>query len=92
MPLTETVALSGSLVGPSGTPRNYQGSFNGMPVFLGCSDIDAHIPLDRVEESADVFSRMGADVDKRIYPGMGHTINADELAAVNALLERTPGR
>jgi predicted esterase len=86
------VALSGALIGPSGTPRNDQGSFDGMSVFLGCSDVDAHIPLDKVEESADVFCRMGADVDKRIYPGMGHTINADELAAVNALLQRTPGR
>jgi predicted esterase len=86
------VALSGALIGPAGTPRNYQGSFGGMPIFVGCSDIDAHIPLERVEESADVFSRMGADVDKRIYLGMGHTINADELTAVNALLERTPGR
>lgn len=83
------VALSGGLVGPPGTPRNYQGAFDGMPVFLGCSDIDAHIPLERVEESADVFSRMGAAVDERIYPGMGHTINADELAAVNDLLKRS---
>jgi predicted esterase len=82
------VALSGGLIGPPGTPRNYQGSFDGMPVILGCSDVDAHIPLERVRESADVFSRMGAAVDERIYPGMGHTINADELAATNALLMR----
>jgi predicted esterase len=80
------VALSGALIGPPGTSRNYQGAFDGMPAFLGCSDIDAHIPFERVQESADVFSRMGADVDERIYPGMGHTINADELAAINALL------
>ena len=80
------VALSGGLIGPPGTPRNYHGSFEGMPVFLGCSDSDPHIPLERVQESADLFSRMGADVDERIYPGMGHTIHADELAAVNALL------
>jgi predicted esterase len=80
------VALSGGLIGPAGTPRNYHGSFEGMPVFLGCSDSDPHIPLERVQESADLFSRMGADVDTRIYRGMGHTINADELAAVSALL------
>ena len=83
------VALSGALIGPQGTGREYQGSFDGMPAFLGCSDIDAHIPLERVQESADVFSRMGANVDKRIYPGMGHTIDADELAAVNDLLKRS---
>ena len=55
-------------------------------MFLGCSDIDAHIPLERVRETADVFRRMGASVDERIYPRMGHTVNQDEIAAVNALL------
>jgi predicted esterase len=87
-PYAGVVALSGGLIGPPGTPRDYEGSFAGMPLFLGCSDVDAHIPLERVEESADVFTRMGAHVDKRIYPGMGHTINADELAAVSDLLKR----
>ena len=80
------VGLSGGLIGPPGTPREYPGRFDGTPVFLGCSDIDAHIPLARVRESADVFRRMGAAVDERIYPRMGHTVNRDELSAVNALL------
>ena len=80
------VGLSGGLIGPPGTPREYAGSFDGTPVFLGCSDIDAHIPFERVHESAEVFSRMGAAVDERIYPGMGHTVNAEELSAVRALL------
>ena len=80
------VGLSGGLIGPAGTPRDYAGSFDGTPVFLGCSDLDAHIPVERVHESADVFARMGAAVDKRIYPGMGHTVNAEELSAVQALL------
>jgi predicted esterase len=80
------VGLSGGLIGPPGTPRDYAGSFDGTPLFLGCSDVDAHIPVERVHESADVFARMGAAVDKRIYPGMGHTVNAEELSAVQALL------
>jgi predicted esterase len=80
------IALSGGLIGPSGTPRNYSGSMDGTPVFLGCSDIDAHIPVERVHESADVFRRMQARVDERIYKRMGHTINADELAAVRDLV------
>ena len=79
--------LSGGLIGPQGTPRDYPGAFDGAPVFLGCSDIDAHIPVDRVRESADVFRRMGASVDERIYPRMGHTINAEEIDALNALLD-----
>ncbi len=80
------VGLSGGLIGPPGTPRDYPGSMKNTPVFIGCSDIDAHIPVDRVRESAEVFRRMGAVVDERIYPGMGHTVDEDELSAVRALL------
>ncbi len=79
------VGLSGGLIGPPGTPRGYKGSMDETPVFLGCSDIDAHIPVERVRESAEVFRRLSAQVDERIYPGMGHTVNEDELAAVRAL-------
>ena len=78
--------LTGGLIGPPGTPRDYAGAFEGTPVFLGCSDVDAHIPVDRVNETADVFRRMGAAVDERIYAGMGHLVNADEIAAVRKLL------
>jgi predicted esterase len=81
-------AFSGGLIGPPGTPRDYAGSFDATPVFLGCSDIDPHIPLERVKESAEVCRRMGATVDERIYPGMGHTVNVDEMSAVRAMLSR----
>jgi phospholipase/carboxylesterase len=80
------IGLSGGVIGPPGTPRDYSGSFDGAPVFLGCSDTDPHIPLERVHETAAVFTRLGASVDERIYPRMGHAINEDEMAAVNALL------
>ena len=79
-------AFSGGLIGPPGTPRDYPGSFGGTPVFMGCSDVDPHIPVDRVHESAGVFTRMSASVDARIYPQMAHTINHDEIAAVDAML------
>ncbi len=78
--------LSGGLIGPPGTPREYPGTLDGTPVLLGCSDIDAHIPLARVRESAEVFHRLGGAVDERIYPRMGHTVNADEIQAVRTLL------
>jgi predicted esterase len=78
--------LSGGLIGPPGTARNYDGAFEGTPVFLGCSDIDPHIPLARVHESAEVFRRMGASVDERIYPQMGHTVNEEEIETVRAIL------
>jgi len=72
-------ALSGGLIGPSGTAWDFAGSFEGTPVFLGCSDVDGHIPKERVEESAGVFRKMGAAVTMRLYPGMGHTVNNDEI-------------
>lgn len=80
------VALSGGLIGPPGTAWNYPGSFEGTPVFLGCSDVDGHIPRARVDESAAVFSDMGAAVTERIYPGMGHQVNEDELEFVRGLM------
>jgi predicted esterase len=84
-------AFSGGLIGPPGTARNYSGSFDGTPVFLGCSDIDPHIPVERVHESADVFTRMGAAVTKKIYPHMGHTINESEIEIVDELLNKRAG-
>jgi predicted esterase len=78
--------LSGGLIGPPGTPRDYAGGLEGTPVFLGCSDIDPHIPLARVEETATVFEQMGGAVTAHIYPRMGHTINRDEIAQVQAMM------
>lgn len=80
-------ALSGGLIGPVGTPRDYEGALNGTPVFLGCSDIDPHIPVERVHETDEVLTRLGASVDKRIYPNFGHTVNQDEADAVRAMLQ-----
>jgi predicted esterase len=80
------IGLSGGLIGPPGTPRTYSGAFDGTPVFLGCSDVDPHIPITRVHESADVFTRLGASVDTRVYRGFGHAVNRDEIDAVDALL------
>ncbi|MFD1512073.1 alpha/beta hydrolase [Halomarina rubra] len=80
-------ALSGGVIGPEGTPREYEGSFDGTPVFLGCSDRDPHIPLERVHETRDVFADLGADVDERIYEGMGHGVNEEEVAVVSNMVD-----
>ena len=80
------IGLSGGVIGPPGTPREYLGSLDSTPLFLGCSDIDPHIPLERVHETAAVFRTLGAVVDEQIYAGMGHVVNAEELAAARALL------
>lgn len=85
-------ALSGGLIGPDGTPRDYAGAMDGTPVFLGCSDVDFHIPRERVEESAEVMRGLGADVTLRLYRGMGHQVNEDEVAHVQAMLDAIPAR
>jgi len=82
------VGLSGGLIGPEGTTFDVDGSLDGTPVFLGCSDRDPYIPEERVHETADAFRRMNADVTARIYEGLGHTTNDDEFRHVRALLNR----
>ena len=83
--------LSGGLIGPPGTPRDYPGSLDGTPVFLGCSDIDPHIPKERVLETGEVLGKMGATVTTRLYSRMGHSVNDDELSAVREILRALRG-
>ena len=80
------IALSGGLIGPDGTPRDYPGSLAGTPVFLGCSDIDPHIPRERVLHSAEVLQALGGQVTAKLYPRMGHTINRDEMLVVRSIV------
>jgi predicted esterase len=82
------IAFSGGLIGPPGTGWPGGGDFMGTPVFLGCSDTDVHVPRARVDESAAVFERMGARVTRRLYPGMGHLVNEDEIERAQALLDQ----
>jgi len=79
-------ALSGGLIGPDGTKWDYPGSFQGTPIFLGCSESDMHIPKERVELSAQILQQQGGSVTARLYPHMGHTINEDELEAVRTMM------
>jgi phospholipase/carboxylesterase len=80
------VGFSGGLIGPDGSPRDYPGDFDATPVFLGCSDVDPHIQKHRVLEAAGVFKGMGAQVTTRLYPGMGHTVNQDEIDAAREIV------
>jgi phospholipase/carboxylesterase len=57
-----------------------------MPILLGCSDVDSHIPAERVHETDRIFKTLGADVRTTIYPGMGHQINDDEIRQINDIL------
>ena len=82
------MALSGGLIGPKGaTWDDVTTSLDATPVFLGCSDVDLHIPAERVLETEAVFRKLGADVTRKLYAGMGHTIIADEIENVQRVMD-----
>ena len=81
------IAFSGGAIGPPGTTWQASGKFDGTPMFFGCSDVDAHVPEIRVRESAAACERMGAKVTTKIYPGMGHLVNDDEISHAKMLLD-----
>ena len=79
-------AFTGGLIGDRLYPENYAGDFNGTPFFIGTSDPDPHIPVERVHDTAQLLTRMNAKVTKKIYPNMGHTISEDEIKQANTLI------
>ena len=93
-PWLAAFAFSGGLIGRADTDGampfdkafDYPRRLDGVPVFVGGSDVDAHVPLARMEQTRDALAALGAAVDLRVYPGMPHTINADEVSAVRPLL------
>jgi predicted esterase len=80
------VGLSAGLIGPDETPRDYPGSLAETPVILGCSETDPYIPAQRVLATGEVLTRLGARVMLRLYPGLGHAVNEDELELVRDLM------
>lgn len=81
------LVFSGGVIGPLGMERNDEGDLDGTPIFIGCSDVDAHIPVERVHETAEIFNKMGATVNKVVYPQMGHTIIQDEIDQAMRVVE-----
>jgi phospholipase/carboxylesterase len=80
------VAFTGGLIGDKIYTENYKGNFSHTPVFIGTSNPDFHVPVERVRETANILRNMGADVTEKIYPNMGHTINQDEINHANRLI------
>lgn len=80
------VGLSGGLLGPDDAPRDYAGSLADTPVFLGCSEVDFHIPQERVQHSAAVLQKLDGNVTVRLYPNMEHTVNQDEIEFVKGMM------
>lgn len=80
------VAFTGGLIGDKIYRENYQGDFNGTPVFIGTSDPDFHVPVERVYATSNIMKDMNADVTEKVYSGMGHTISMEELNLANSLI------
>ena len=85
------VGYSGGLIGPEIDFNNYDGYMEGTPVVLGCSTVDPHIPKERVDETEEVYQKLGANVQKKLYPGMPHTVNEDEIRIVRSMIEKIAG-
>lgn len=85
-PYAGVVSFTGGLIGDSINRLNYQGNFNGSKIFIGNSDHDPHVPLERSEVSKDILNEMGADVLLKVYSNMPHTIIADEIKSVKELM------
>ena len=77
------VAFTGGLIGEKIHNENYPGDFNGTPIFIGSSNPDTHVPVERVYATTNILKKMNAMVTEKIYENMGHTINADEIQLAN---------
>lgn len=86
MPFAGIAAFTGGLIGEDLNPKKYQGDFSGTKVFIGNSDIDPHVPLNRSEESKHILENLGAKVTLKVYHNMPHTINIDEIDTVKKMM------
>jgi phospholipase/carboxylesterase len=80
------VAFTGGLIGDKIYSENYQGDFSGTPVFIGTSNPDPHVPVERVNATTSILKNMHAAVTEKVYAGMGHTISQDEIEKANQLV------
>ncbi len=82
------VAFTGGLIGDKINNENYKGDFQNTSVFIGSSNPDAHVPVERVYATTNILKTMNADVIEKIYLNMGHTINQDEIDNANKIFEK----
>lgn len=80
------IAFTGGLIGDKIDRSNYTGNFNETPVFIGSSNPDMHVPVERVYATTNILKEMGANVTEKVYAGMGHTIIEDEIVQANLVL------
>lgn len=79
-------AIIGGVIGEEIERSNYQGDFQKTPIFIGTSDPDFHVPVERVYATEHILREMNADVTVKIYDNFGHSINQGELDYANTLV------
>jgi phospholipase/carboxylesterase len=80
------VAFTGGLIGDKIYNENYKGDFQNTPIFIGTSNPDPHVPVERVYATTNILKDMNAAVTEKIYNNMGHTINQDEIGNANKIV------
>lgn len=80
------VIFTGGLIGDVIVSEKYKGNFEATPVFIGTSNPDFHVPVERVYATTNILKDLGATVTEKVYENMGHTINQDEVNSVNAII------
>jgi len=79
-------AFTGGLIGDKIYTGNYKGDFKGTPVFMGTSNPDPHVPIERFYASAKILGEMNAAVTEKAYNNMGHIVNQDEIENANRIV------
>jgi len=80
------VAIIGGVIGDKINRENYKGDFAQTPIFLGTSNPDFHVPIERVYATANILREMNADVTEKVYANFGHSINQEEMELANTLI------
>lgn len=77
------IAIIGGLIGKQINTGNYITDFKGTKIYLGTSDPDAHVPVERVEQTAAILENKNAQVEFQIHKNGGHAILPAELGRAN---------
>lgn len=80
------VAIIGGVIGAEINRDNYTGNFMQTPIFIGTSDPDFHVPLERVKDTVKILEQMGANVKLNVYQNFGHSINREEIDTANEFI------
>jgi len=78
--------FTGGVIGDKIYAENYKGDFAGTPVFIGTGNPDAHVPVERVNETAKIMEKMNAAVTVKVYVNRPHSISQDEIETANKII------